>query len=168
MTSCPSEEVLLDYVAGHLDSARSSSFERHASGCPRCEAKRAAQLAVWRSLEAWEPAPVSEGFNRELWRKIDADAASRPGRLAGALGFVWWKRVAPAVFAAGVLVTVFVIDHSRRLAEKPGLPATTAAIVVSASDADQLESALDDIQLLHAVDTESVPVKPRPSAKKTL
>ena len=167
MTNCPSEEMLLDYIGGRLDPAQSAIFEKHASGCAQCEALRVGQAAVWRSLDEWEPGPVSAGFNRELWRKIDADAASRQGRFAGMFGFGLWKRVAPVVFAAGVLITAFVLDHSRRQHERPGLP-TTAAIVVSAGDADQLESALDDIQLLRDVDTESVPAKPRPSAKKTL
>ena len=37
---------------------------------------------------------------------------------------------------------------------------TTTAIVLTQSEADQLERALDDIQLLHEVDAEAAAAKP--------
>ncbi len=67
-TNCPSEDVLLDYTAGHLDPVKVELFDRHADGCARCAELRAAQLAVWRGMDAWKPEPVGEDFNRELWQ----------------------------------------------------------------------------------------------------
>jgi anti-sigma factor RsiW len=165
VTNCPTEDVLLDYIAGRLDPAQAARFERHADQCAHCAALRTAQAAVWLSLDEWKPAPVSEGFNRELWRRIDADAESvswidewtKP--LAAALNLSLWKRVAPLVFAMGLVVTAYVFDHS---ASHPA-PQTNpgAPIVVTASDADQLDQALDDIQLLRDVDAaSSAPAKP--------
>jgi anti-sigma factor RsiW len=152
MTHCPTEDVLLDYVAGSLNAARKAEFERHAKECSRCDALVASQAAVWRSLDEWKPEPVSAGFNRELWRRIDADSAapSWSERLAETLRLQFWKRVAPLGAVLALVVTGYVMDHhSSRPVTGP------AAVTVSASEADQLERALDDLQLLEAVDTAS-------------
>jgi anti-sigma factor RsiW len=150
MTHCPTEDILLDYVAGSLAAAQVAEFERHAKDCSRCDALVASQAAVWRSLDEWKPEPVSAGFNRELWRRIDADA-SAPSWTAQ---LRFWKQLAPLVAVLALVVTGFVMDHQSRS------PVTTpAAVAVSASEADQLERTLDDLQLLEAVDT-ATPAKP--------
>jgi anti-sigma factor RsiW len=163
MTPCPAEDVLLDYVSGHLDPAKVAMFDRHADGCAQCAALRTAQAAIWRSMDEWTPAPVSEGFNRELWRRIDAEEQASSWttdwahRLTGMMQVSIWKRVAPVAVAMAVAVTVFVL-HS---GNEPGKPVakTPAAIVLTVSDADQLEQTLDDIQLLHEVDAEAAAAK---------
>jgi hypothetical protein len=161
MTNCPTEDVLLDYAAGRLDPTRTRWFELHADRCPDCASLRAAQSAVWLALDEWKPAPVSLGFNRELWRIIDADA--RKSKWASAWGAAMqlslWKRVAPLALGMVVVVTAFVWDHSASQAGKT--PANTnAPIVVTSSDADQLDRALDDIQLLDSVDAAAAQAKP--------
>lgn len=163
-TICPTEDVLLDYTAGRLDQSQAAMFERHADQCAHCAALRAAQAAIWQRLDEWKPEPVSEGFNRELWRRIDADA--EPGSwidawtkgLAAAMNFSFWKRAAPLAVAIALVVTAFVFDHSAHQSMKPA--SATAPIIVTASDADQLDRALDDIQLLGEVDATSAPAKP--------
>lgn len=159
--NCPNEEILLDYTAGRLDGARTALLERHAESCMDCASLIAAQSAIWRSLDEWKPAPVSPGFNRELWRLIDEDTAksSWTRELGQALGLNFWKQLAPLAVALALVVTAFMFDHSGR---KPNIsPATGAApMVVSAGDADQLDQALDDLELLHEVDAASPPVKP--------
>src|SRR6185312_10482304 len=104
MTHCPTEDILLDYVAGSLTAAQVAGFERHAKECSRCDALAASQAAVWRSLDEWKPDPVSAAFNRELWRRIDADAAapSWSDRLH------FWKQLAPLVVVLALVVTGFV------------------------------------------------------------
>jgi anti-sigma factor RsiW len=150
MTHCPTEDILLDYVAGSLAAAQVAEFERHAKECSRCDALVASQAAVWRSLDEWKPEPVSAGFNRELWRRIDADAAapSWTARLH------FWKELAPLLALLALVVTGFVMDHHSR--PQVTAPATVA---VSVTEADQLERTLDDLQLLEAVDT-ATPAKP--------
>ncbi len=164
-TSCPTEDILLDYTAGRLNRAQALVFEAHADRCARCAALRMSQAAVWQSLDEWKPAPVSEGFNRELWRRIDADAhqSSWTRELAAVLQFNFWKRLAPLAVAVALIATGFVFDHS-------GKPVGTvqtnspASIVITASEADQLDRALDDLQLLHEVDATTVaPVPPASS-----
>jgi anti-sigma factor RsiW len=156
-TNCPNDDILLDYVAGRLNRTQASLFEAHADHCARCAALRVSQTAVWQSLDEWKPAPVSEGFNRELWRRIDADAreSSWTRELAAALQFNFWKRLAPLALAVALIATGFVFDHAGK---QPGTVQTNspASIVVTASEADQLDRALDDLQLLHEVDTTAV------------
>jgi hypothetical protein len=156
-TNCPNDDILLDYTAGRLNRAQSLLFETHADQCARCAALRVSQAAVWQSLDEWKPAPVSEGFNRELWRRIDEDArhSSWTDALAAALQFNFWKRLAPLAVAMALIVTAFVYDHSGKPVGT--IPANCpASIVVTASEADQLDRALDDLQLLHEVDTTAV------------
>jgi uncharacterized Zn-binding protein involved in type VI secretion len=152
--NCPNEEVLLDYIAGRLDGAQASLFARHGDECARCGQLVAAQAAVWRSLDEWKPAPVSAGFNRELWRRIDADEEASSWRrdLGAALRFDFWKRLAP--LAVALVVTGYMLDHSGKPIARTG-SGSVAAFVVTASDADQLDRALDDLQLLHEADTAS-------------
>jgi len=163
MTGCPSDDVLLDYTAGHLDPVKAALFARHADSCARCASLRTAQAAVWQRMDEWKPAPVSAGFNRELWRRIDAEAkaSSWTHRLAVVMHFRFWKQAAPLAVAMALVVTAFVWDHS---ATQPGKPVATAgtAIVVTVSEADQLERTLDDMQLLHEVDAEVAAAKPEP------
>jgi anti-sigma factor RsiW len=151
MTHCPTEDILLDYVAGSLNATQLAEFERHAKECARCDALVASQAAVWRSLDEWKPGPVSAGFNRELWRKVDADAAapSWTARLH------FWKELAPLAAVLALVATGFVMDHHSR----PPVATTPAAVAVSATEADQLERTLDDLQLLEAVDT-ATPARP--------
>lgn len=161
---CPEDDVLLDYTAGRLDPAKALLFERHADGCARCASLRVTQAEVWASLDAWKPEPVSAGFNRELWRRIDAmKTPSWSDRLAAAVHFNVWKRVAPLAVALALVVTAFVFDHSTNQPVAPVSP-TNAAMVVTATQADQLEQTLDDMQLLHAVDAEVAAAQPAHSA----
>jgi anti-sigma factor RsiW len=161
MTLCPTEDILLDYIGGRLNPTQTALFEKHADQCAHCAALRMSQAAVWQSLDEWKPAPVSEGFNRELWRRIDADArqSSWTHELSSALQFSFWKRLAPLAVAMAVIITAFVFDHSGRQAGT-AQPNSPASIVVTASEADQLDRALDDIQLLDEVDAAAAAAKP--------
>jgi len=162
-TNCPTEDMLLDYIAGRLNRTQASLFEAHAEHCAHCAALRTSQAAVWQSLDEWKPAPVSAGFNRELWRRIDADArqSSWTRELAAALQFSFWKRLAPLAVAVALIATGFVFDHAGKQAGTIQ-PESAASIVITASEADQLDRALDDIQLLDEVDA-SAPAQPASS-----
>lgn len=164
-TNCPAEDMLLDYAAGRLSGTQAAVFEKHADTCLHCSALRRAQTAVWQSLDEWKPAPVSTGFNRELWRRIDADAraSSWTHELAAVLEFRFWTRLAPLAVAVALIVTGFVFDHASRQTHtfQTNSP---AAIVVTASEADQLDRALDDIQLLGEVDAAAAAPAPPASS----
>lgn len=140
MTNCPPDEIL-------LASLHSDEVVRHAESCPHCSELR----AVWLALDEWKPQQISEGFNRELWRRIDAEPAPR-GWFAG-----FWK---PAISVAAGLAIATVVIYER----SPKVPAPSSPLAISAADADQLEHALDDIQLLHDVDAIPAAAKPATGA----
>jgi anti-sigma factor RsiW len=164
-TNCPADDILLGYIAGRLNRTQTLLFEAHTDQCARCAALRISQAAVWQSLDEWKPAPVSAGFNRELWRRIDADAhqSSWTRELAAALQFNFWKRLAPLAVAVALIATGFVFDHAGKQVATVQTN-SPASIIVTASEADQLDRALDDIQLLHEVDASAGATPAQPAS----
>ncbi len=155
--NCPlqSEEtrdLLLDYTANRLHEASVKQLELHMASCAACAAFRNDQAAVWSALDAWEPAPVSSHFNRNLWAKIDA-AASAPWheKVLQALRLGSWKPAAPLALAALAIAAGFLLDHPARqtVAANISVESPNTVVAVSASEADQVEETLDDIQLLY-------------------
>ena len=73
--SCPLQsdqtiDELLDYAAGRLDPTKAAALLSHMDVCAACAAFHREQAALWRTLDAWEPEPVSMSFNRRLWARI--------------------------------------------------------------------------------------------------
>jgi anti-sigma factor RsiW len=151
--TCPLQteqtDLLLDYSAGRLDATRTAFLEQHLENCPDCAAFRMEQTAVWEALDTWEPAPVSVDFNRRLWQRIDAVAAAPPWyRNFGYRNFAHWKPVVPLTAALLLIAAGFLFDHPGSRNSVPG---------VSVKEADQVEQTLDDIQLLHQLDSVLLP-----------
>jgi anti-sigma factor RsiW len=146
--NCPlhtqSLDLLLDYSAGRLDASARATLEQHMESCGACSAFRIEQTAVWEALDLWSPAPITIDFNRRLWKRID-ESATRPWyrALADSLRLSDWKPVIPLTAAAAVIIAGFLLDHARLA--KPGAGFTV-------NEANQVEQALDDIQLLHQFD----------------
>ncbi len=46
-------ELIVDYVAGTLDSRKEPSFERHIEFCAPCARVLAEQRVVWAALDEW-------------------------------------------------------------------------------------------------------------------
>jgi anti-sigma factor RsiW len=154
---CPSEtgkmmEVLLDYPAGRLEPGMRAALEQHLAGCSACRDAVEIQAAVWNTLDAWDPAPVSLDFNRRLWQKIDQKAA-QPW-YAGALTIATWKPMLPTALLALVVVAggfFFERPHERPM---QSVPANNG---VSLTEVDQAVSTLDDLQLLQQLDSVTLP-----------
>ncbi len=142
-------DLLLDYSAGRLDSARSALLERHMERCEQCAAYRGEQTMLWNVLDTWEPEPVSLGFNRSLWQRIEAIAAEPwYRRFIQALRFGAWKPAFPLAAAACVITAGFLLDHANTVSST----VITTAAGVSVAEVDQVEKTLDDIQLLRQLD----------------
>jgi hypothetical protein len=156
--NCPlknDEATLLDYAAHRLDATRTAMLDRHTHECPDCAALLLEQAAVWDILDTWEPAPVSVDFNRKLWQRIDAaDAAPWYRRLAESLRFGNWKPAVPLAAAMVVIAAGFMLDHPQNRAGDKKLAGTPET--VSASEAEQVEQTLEDLQLLHQFDSAKV------------
>jgi anti-sigma factor RsiW len=146
-------ELLLAYTARRLDPARTGMLEDHMNVCAQCAEFRAGQALVWQALDAWEAPPVTPDFNRRLYQRIEAEAAAPWYKRLLNAPLEMWKPAVPLAAACLLVVAGFMLDH--RVAMSPG--PSPAVRTVSVSDAEQVENALDDLQLLRQLDSSAVP-----------
>jgi anti-sigma factor RsiW len=164
MTNClmKSEEHadrLLAYCAGRLDVEAVNQMQRHMETCPACAALRNSQ-SVWSALDSWHAPAVSADFNRRLYARIEAADAMPWYRRwldtirVDAIRPLFAQPALPLAAAAVVVVTGFLLDHPAKV-----VPASAgqAAIerTVSATDAEQVEKTLDDLEMLRQFDVSS-------------
>ena len=152
--NCPirSEEtadILLAYTARRLDPAKTALLEEHMNGCSQCAEFRAGQELVWQALDAWEAPVVTPDFNRRLYQRIEADAASPWYKRLFNTPLSMWKPAIPLAAACLLVVAGFVLDHP---VSTPA-PSTSPVHRVTVPEAEQVESALDDLQLLRQLDS---------------
>jgi anti-sigma factor RsiW len=145
--NCPIEtrhtEMLVSYTAGELDQETALMLEQHFAVCPACQSTAMEQSAVWKALDAWEIPPVSLDFDRRLYSRIDA--GTRPS---------WWERLTlsfrpmplrqtvPLAATAGLLLMAGLLLH------QPGPVGSSTAPPSHIVRADQVETTLDDLELL--------------------
>jgi anti-sigma factor RsiW len=146
--NCPMEARetagwLLDYASGRLDAETRARFGEHLDACPACRAVAGGQQAVWKALEAWEPAPVSMDFDRSLYQRIERQASwwSRLTRPFDAL----FRHAVPIGAAAGVVILAGLLMN--RPAVQPAAPVQESAQVETLQP-DQVEHAVDDMEML--------------------
>ncbi|HEY7337346.1 MAG TPA: zf-HC2 domain-containing protein [Bryobacteraceae bacterium] len=132
-------EILMDYCAGKLDGTRSAELEAHIEECFSCKEAVDGQRRLWETLDAWKPVEVSPGFDATLYSRIAAEA-ERP----------WWRRALwkplIPVAAAGVLALALV-----RMPPSPPAPVKTPVASSDRIDLQQVEQALDDMDMLTPV-----------------
>src|SRR4051794_33719996 len=124
--TCPNAKELLEITAENAG---------HIAGCAECQTVIATQEEVTMLLDSFECPPVSLDFNRRLWHRIGEEPV--PGLAARLMR--WVKPAIPLAVGSALVAAAFVYDH-------PG--STTVPARVSASEAEKVERALDDIQLL--------------------
>ncbi len=139
---CPIDrdiEVLVEYCAGRLAPADAAEVQAHLAACPACRRFVDAQSAVWNDLDRLEPAAVSPDFDRKLWARIEREERRR-----------WWAppywRPVLSLALAALLVIAAVIFERPKPAPPPG------QAQVETIEADRLERALDDIEMLRQLD----------------
>ncbi len=123
--------VLMDYCAGKLDPQAAVALEEHFAVCGDCRKWIEAQRAVWTALEGWMAPPVSAGFDRRLYERLEMEER-RPS---------WWSALGmrPALSLAGISVLAVGLLLTR-------VPQQQAH--ADLSDADRIEKALDDAEML--------------------
>lgn len=158
--NCPLEirenaQVLLDYGTRKLDEERTAILGRHIEICPACQEFAAGQRALWEALDSWEADPVSQDFDRRLYRRIEQevswwDLLVRPFRplmvrnLMGQNQMV--RRGLPAAAAACLLVMAGVLIELPVGSSLP-LPQRDTAQMESVQP-EQVEQALDAMEML--------------------
>ena len=143
---CPNEsadgaELIVAYGAGRLDESAREDFERHLATCAKCSELARAQKAAWLALDELTPPPVSADFDARLFQRISDDRER-----------TWWRRLAqfdwswrPALPVAAALVVLAVVIWIRR----PGPVVTPPAPAQPQIRVDQVEHALDDMDMLN-------------------
>lgn len=162
---CPSKreessEVLISYVEGSLSPSMQIAFERHLEACGECRELTAAQRELWTTLDSWAPPELSEDFNERLYQRIASEAAAcsrRPAwreRLASA-GLAWRGAIPVAAACAALMV----VSQLRGPGSEPGtyLGNETVASQSRGPQIEQVESALEDFEMLRQLDFRSVP-----------
>lgn len=134
---------LLDYSAGRLNREHAALMARHVETCQECARFVEGQQRVWNALSQWEVDPVSAGFDRRLYRAIDAQPVSWKERLFRPLQPLW-RPVIPLA-AACLLIAVGVVLHAPQATIRPAAP-------VEKIEAEQVERTLDDMQMLRELE----------------
>jgi anti-sigma factor RsiW len=154
---CPIEshetaDLLLAYCARKLDPETTIVLERHIAACPACQEFQQGQQTVWNALDAWEAMPVSADFDRRLYRRIEEEAAHAS----------WWSRIVrplrpvfgPGLMSQGVplAAAACLLLLAGAILVRPDnvtVPEDLAAGVrMESVQPDQLERALDDVEML--------------------
>ena len=152
---CPIEvgneaEALVAYTTGAMTPAEQEAFELHTAECAECRELTGAQKSVWGALDLWKAPAVSADFDARLRARV-AEEARLP----------WWKRLEfswkpaiPVGVACAVLAGAFLLHVP---AMHPAAPAAAPAAVQSQQDAqkmdvDEVERALDDMDMLKQLD----------------
>jgi anti-sigma factor RsiW len=145
-------ELIIAYVARTLDPENEAAFERHLQSCATCRELASAQRAVWSALDELTPLPVSLNFDARLYQRI-AEERQR----------TWWQRVfhanwswrpaMPVAAACVVLIAAFLVKSSGPSVTPQAQPKLQI---------EQVERALDDMDMLKQVGVETALEKATP------
>jgi hypothetical protein len=157
---CPIEddegdELILAYGANTLTPQQHIDLERHLEICASCRERAEAQRAVWTALDSWPPTVVSPDFDYRLFRRI---ANEQPSAWWRQLSPVSWRSTLPVGVACAALIAAFLLKN-------PALRLETPAQTQPKLQIEQVEHALDDMEMLKQLSIESAPVKANPSEK---
>ncbi len=136
------KDLLLDYCSHSLDAGAADEVEAHLAACPDCKAWTDAHMRTWSLLDDWQAAPVSPDFERKVRERIALLEEHTPGWRTAWQSFAA-RALKPALAAA--LVVVLLVAGLLFVRSRP-------APVQPTIDADHLEKALDDVDLLRQVD----------------
>ena len=143
-------ELIVSYGARTLAPDEETEFELHARSCARCREVAAAQRAVWSALDEWPNVTPSDNFDQNLYRRIAVvDQCAWWRRL---LPDTWsWRPVAPVALACAALIAAFLLKGPAFNPQSPS-PARLQM--------EQVEHALDDMEMLKQLSVDSQPSHP--------
>jgi hypothetical protein len=140
-------ELIVDYHAQTLDPQAAAVFEQHLKTCAACRELADAQQMVWSALDEWKAPPVSPDFDLRLF-----------GRIAYEQRLRWWQRrivplwsPRPAISVATACVALLAAFLLRIPSRVPARPLEPKFQI------EQVEHALDDMDLLSELGVEAAP-----------
>ena len=150
MMECPmkSQEeaaLLLDYCAGRLTTGAAGDVERHMAECAACAKFVRGQQALWNVMNEWQAPPVSADFDQHLDRRMrETDSSSWIERMTRALRPAFARPALALGAVCLVMAAGLVLQNSRT----GGAPADDSPARVERIEPEQVEKALDDMQML--------------------
>ncbi len=130
-------EALLEYCAGRLHAADAVVLESHLAGCAPCREFAAAQQTVWQSLDAWEPAIETQGFQSRLNARLAEDSTPAwKDRLRAWSSGISWKPAIP-------MAAAFALWAAISAPPRPEIPAQAEQVRPEA-----VERMLEDVDML--------------------
>jgi anti-sigma factor RsiW len=147
---CPTKsgegpELFITYAAGALPPPTEAALERHLMACPECRRVADAQKLVWATLDSWEPQYISTDFDRKLYARIAAEERKPWYHRLPHLNGSFRPTVAVAAACAIVLTGYLLREPSTESSPEP------RAAIENRVDIEQVERALDDIDMLNAM-----------------
>lgn len=175
MQSRETAEVLLDYCARTLPADTVARLEAHVAICPACQTELAAQKQVWSALDEFDVSElsISADFDRRLYARIEAEQQDsfwvRGWRSIFASGRPGAWRPAFSMALAGVTAAALLMVNLPSGSETANPVAiTTPAVEVAPAvktatvdnlDVERLDSALEDLEMLHVLGSKPAPGK---------
>ena len=172
MQSQENAEVLLDYCARALPADTLARLDAHMAMCSSCRQELSAQQQLWSVLDEFDAGElsISADFDRRLHARIDAEQQDsfwvRGWRSIFASGQPGVWRPAFSMTLAGVAVMALLLvrmpnpfapdpvpaAYPSVAVTEPATPdATVKTATVDSKDIERLDSALEDIEMLHVL-----------------
>jgi hypothetical protein len=150
MMNCPLQtrenaHLLLDYCAHKLEPDSMSVLERHIAVCSVCRDFANGQRYVWQALDTWEAAPVSPDFDKRLYRRIEARVSWWDLLLRPFTTVTLRRGLSAAAMTCLLLVAGILLE---RPTVSPA-PVTTDVVQVDTVQPEQVERALDAMEMLN-------------------
>ena len=142
--------LVVGYCSGSLAAEEAAAVARHLETCAECRAVVEEQRRVWSALEAWEAPAVSTEFDQRLYARIEAAERRAWWRSPGWLQPAFSVGLASVVVAAVLLVRI------------PSAPTTQVQSRSESVDIEQVERALEDMEMLKQLDATPATEAARP------
>jgi anti-sigma factor RsiW len=146
---CPNKtgegiEVILAYQGGRLAPETAAQMEAHLEQCQDCQELLLAQNVVFDALDDWKPEPISPGFDRDLYARIETEEASRG----------WWRSLIPALFwKPAMVVAAACLVLVAGLLMRPVATIDTGELASAEPlDIEQIEQVVEDLDMLYMLD----------------
>lgn len=157
--------IFVAYSAGTLAPQQTLAFAEHLESCRECRRMASAQQQVWAALDAWTPAAVDSNFDAQLFARIAADQEMPWWRRVLQATNWSWKPAMPVAAACGALLVAFLIKSP--LQERQPLSSVQRSNQPRV-DIEQVERALDDIDMLKQIGVASLSMPGAPLRSEKL
>ena len=141
-------DILLDYCARRLPAEAAAILSQHMAVCPDCRRVAEAQEAVWSALDCWQPESISADFDDRLYARISAEERRTFWRRIFGDRFSWKPTLPLAAGCAAMALAVIV-----SIPGSAPVPTPVQEVRVEAIEPEQLERAVEDMEMLRQFST---------------